>query len=104
MNCKVEYRDETGAPRRVKLVYPTHADGMGCVSVLSPLGAALLGMSVGEEAEVDIPGAGRRRICVRDIISQPEREARKRTLDEKLDDTLKHTLSASDAFAFSLRF
>jgi regulator of nucleoside diphosphate kinase len=105
MNSKVKYRDETaGMPRCVKLVYPQHADGMGRISVLSPLGAALLGLSIGQEVEADIPGAGRRRVCVRDIISQPEREARRRSLDEKLDDALKHTLPASDAFAFSLGF
>ena len=105
MNSKVKYRDEAlGLPRCVKLVYPPHGDDMGCISVLSPLGAALLGASIGDELEADIPGAGLRRLCVQDIISQPEREARRRTLDEKLDDALKHTFPASDAFSFTLGF
>jgi regulator of nucleoside diphosphate kinase len=105
MNSKVKFRDEPqGALRCVKLVYPTHADGMGRISVLSPLGTALLGAAIGEQVEVDIPGAGRRLVRVQDIVSQPEREARRRTLDEKLDHALKHTFPASDAFSFTLGF
>jgi regulator of nucleoside diphosphate kinase len=105
MNSKVMYRDETpGTPRFAKLVYPSQADGVGCLSVLSPLGAALLGAAIGDEIEADIPAAGRRRICVQDMVSQPEREARRRSLDEKLDHALKHTFPASDAFSFSLGF
>jgi regulator of nucleoside diphosphate kinase len=105
MNSKVKFRDGAqGAPRCVKLVYPTHADGAGRISVLSALGSALLGAAIGEQLEADIPGAGRRLISVQDIVSQPEREARRRTLDEKLDHALKHTFPASDAFSFTLGF
>jgi hypothetical protein len=105
MNSKLEYRDETqDTPRFVKLVYPSQADGVGRISVLSPLGAALLGASIGQDVEAEIPGAGPRRIRVRDIISQPEHESRRRSLDEKLDDALKHTFPASDAFSFSFGF
>jgi regulator of nucleoside diphosphate kinase len=105
MNSKVKFRDEPQAASRcVKLAYPTHADGMGRISVLSPLGTALLGAAIGDEVEADIPGAGRRLIRVHDIVSQPEREARRRTLDEKLDQALKHTFPASDAFSFTLGF
>jgi regulator of nucleoside diphosphate kinase len=93
MNSKVTYRDDdTGAAKSVKLVYPTQADGVGCVSVLSPLGSTLLGAAIGQELEAEIPGAGRRRLRVHDVISQPEREARR------------PRLAASDAFAFSLGF
>lgn len=105
MNSKVEFRDQTqDMPRFVKLVYPWQADGVGCISVLSPLGTALLGASVGEDVEAEIPGAGRRRIRVQDVISQPEREARKRSLGEKSDDATKRTFSTSDTFSFSLGF
>ena len=103
MNSRLKYRDETpGEPRCAKLVYPREADGMRRISVLSPLGTALLDAAIGEEVEADIPGAGRRRIRVQDIVSQPEREARRRTLDEKLDQALKHTFPASDALSFAL--
>lgn len=71
---------------------PSQADGVGCVSVISPLGTALLGAAVGQELDVDIPGAGRALLRVEDVISQPEREVRR------------PRLAASDAFSFSLGF
>jgi regulator of nucleoside diphosphate kinase len=105
MNSKVRYRDEAvDTSRDVKLVYPEHADGWARISVLSPLGAALLGLSVGQEVEARFPGLGIRRLRVQAIISQPEREARKLSIDEKLDEALKHTFPASDPFSLSLGF
>lgn len=46
----VTYRDvATGTERRVQLVYPGQADAeAGRVSIVSPLGAALIGLSVGQ--------------------------------------------------------
>ena len=45
----VEYRDDlTGRTMRVRLVWPEHADiSRGRVSVLTPVGVALLGLSAG---------------------------------------------------------
>jgi len=50
MYSQVEYRDEsTGAVRRVELVYPHEADiGRGRISVLTPVGAGLLGLAAGQ--------------------------------------------------------
>jgi regulator of nucleoside diphosphate kinase len=50
MGQEVEYRDETaGTVRKVTLVYPVDADiGQGKISVLTPIGAALIGVGVGE--------------------------------------------------------
>jgi regulator of nucleoside diphosphate kinase len=49
MHSHVEYRDEaTGTVRRVELVYPHEADiAQGRVSVLTPVGAGLLGLAAG---------------------------------------------------------
>ncbi|WP_043764892.1 nucleoside diphosphate kinase regulator [Algiphilus aromaticivorans] len=46
----VTYREvDSGAVRRVQLVYPCQADvAAGRISVVSPLGAALIGLSVGQ--------------------------------------------------------
>jgi regulator of nucleoside diphosphate kinase len=46
----VEYRDETtGRALRVRLAWPEHADiSRGSVSVLTPVGVALLGLSPGD--------------------------------------------------------
>jgi regulator of nucleoside diphosphate kinase len=57
MNSRVEFKDErTGKNRIVQLVYPGDADASaGRVSVLAPIGAALLGLSVGESIEWPLP-------------------------------------------------
>jgi hypothetical protein len=104
MHTKLKYDDAQGLPRYVKLVYPWQADGMGRISVLSSLGTALLGTAIGVEVQADIPGAGRRRIRVEDIVSQPERKARRRTLDDKMEPALKHTFPPSYGLSFTLGF
>ena len=102
MNSRVRFTDG-GVRRHAKLVYPREADGRGRVSVLSPLGTALLGLSAGQEIEAKFPGGARRRIRVQAVIAQPERTHRP-SIDEKLDEALKQTFPASDPFAFALGF
>ena len=54
------------------LVYPADADiDEGKISVLAPLGLALLGARVGQVVEFDAP-AGLRRLRVQKILYQPE--------------------------------
>ncbi|MBS0274582.1 MAG: nucleoside diphosphate kinase regulator [Proteobacteria bacterium] len=50
MGSQVEYRDEdTRQIRSIRLVYPLEADpGNGLISVLTPIGAALIGLSEGQ--------------------------------------------------------
>jgi regulator of nucleoside diphosphate kinase len=50
MGCEVEFRDETtGRVQTVTLVYPDEADiARGKVSVLTPIGIALIGLGVGK--------------------------------------------------------
>lgn len=59
LNSTVTYRQEPGGTRRsVVLVHPVEADAaLGRISVLSPVGLALLGRSAGSVVEVDVPGA-----------------------------------------------
>ncbi len=49
MGSTILYRDGArGAPRRVELVYPSYADvALGRISILTPVGAALIGMRAG---------------------------------------------------------
>lgn len=73
MNSIVDYEDvATGERRQVRLVYPKDADaGAGKVSVLAPIGAALLGLRVGQEIEWPTPGRTRR-VRVLAVRYQPE--------------------------------
>lgn len=62
IGSEVTFRENSGGVvRTVHLVFPTDADiDKGCVSVLTPLGAALLGLSVGQDIAWEIGGRVRR--------------------------------------------
>lgn len=52
MGTKVEYRTEDGNTRRITLVYPAEANiAERKVSILTPIGTALLGLSVGSSID-----------------------------------------------------
>ncbi|MGN6147161.1 MAG: nucleoside diphosphate kinase regulator [Rhizomicrobium sp.] len=53
MGSQVEYRDEdTGQVRSIQLVYPSESDPEhGRISVLTPIGAALIGLAEGQSIE-----------------------------------------------------
>lgn len=71
MGSKVEFKDDTtGQARTVTLVYPPDADfGAGKLSVLSPVGAALIGLSVGQSIEWQTPSGGWRSLTVMQVSS-----------------------------------
>lgn len=76
MNCLVSYRQEPGGTQRtVAVVHPGLADpSRGRISVLSPVGRALLGRKRGSTASIDVPGG--RALTVRVLqIERPLREA-----------------------------
>lgn len=75
MHSRVIYRDEnTGMTREVELVYPDEADPMaGRVSVLAPVGCALLGLRAGQAIDWDLPGGKVHRLRVERVLSQPRR-------------------------------
>lgn len=66
MGATVEYRDDTtGQVRTIVLAYPDQADlGAGKISVLSPVGAALIGLSVGQSIEWQAPAGEWRSLTV----------------------------------------
>ena len=66
MGTKVEFRDDsTNQERTVTLVYPDEADlAAGKLSVLSPVGAALIGLSAGQSIEWQTPSGGWRSLTV----------------------------------------
>lgn len=73
MNSKVRVRDlKSDEQETYTLVYPEDADiNDGRLSVLAPLGRALLGATAGDVVEVNAP-AGLRKIKVERILYQPE--------------------------------
>ncbi|MCF7222640.1 nucleoside diphosphate kinase regulator [Marilutibacter chinensis] len=74
MNSVARVRDETsGAVREIALVYPRDADGdPGRVSILAPIGTALLGLRVGSTIRWPLPGGRSTRLTVEAISYQPE--------------------------------
>lgn len=75
LDSRVRYLDEKdGVRRTVSLVYPSQADAaQGKVSVLAPVGTALLGLSEGQAIEWDFPDGSRRRLKLEKVLHQPER-------------------------------
>jgi regulator of nucleoside diphosphate kinase len=74
MNSTVVFEDEgTGESREVTLCYPQDAKGNpGRVSVLAPVGSALLGLSAGQSVQLVVPGGRTRRLRVVSVPYQPE--------------------------------
>jgi regulator of nucleoside diphosphate kinase len=73
MNSRLRLTDaDTGEQKRVTLVFPGMANAdEGKISVLAPLGTALLGYRVGELVEWNVP-SGLRRLRIDAIEYQPE--------------------------------
>jgi regulator of nucleoside diphosphate kinase len=80
MHSRVRYLDEsTGERRDVQIVYPEQADvAAGRISVLAPVGAALLGLSVGQGIEWRFPDGRTRRLRVEALLFQPESHVSRR--------------------------
>jgi regulator of nucleoside diphosphate kinase len=72
MNTELEYRDEsTGATRRVTLVYPEAQDiAAWKISVLTPVGAALIGLAAGQTIAFEDRTGETRRLTVTRIFGR----------------------------------
>jgi len=73
MNSKVVLFDlATRKKETYTLVFPEDADiSQGKISILAPIGTAMLGYRIGDTFEWQVP-AGKRRLKVKRIIYQPE--------------------------------
>jgi len=74
MNSRVIFENETTRERReVTLVYPGNADiDAGRISVLVPVGTALLGLRVGQSIDWELPGGEKQRYRIVGVPFQPE--------------------------------
>lgn len=73
MNSRARLKDlEKGSTLEYTLVYPNDANfAEGKISVLAPIGAAMIGYRVGDEIEWEVPG-GLRHFKVEEVLYQPE--------------------------------
>ena len=72
MNSAVRLKDlDSGETRVYRLIFPTQTRTSDAVSVLAPIGTAMLGYRVGDVIEWRVP-KGIRRLKVLEVIYQPE--------------------------------
>lgn len=75
MNSTVRFKVQSSSQEfELTLVYPKDIDTSGCkISILAPVGSALLGLSQGDEIEWPKPGGGVLHVHIEEVIYQPER-------------------------------
>lgn len=76
MNSTVRFKVASSSEEfRLTLVYPKDVDEKGgTISILAPVGSALLGLSQGDEIEWPGPGGKKIQVRIEEITWQPERE------------------------------
>lgn len=74
MNSRVEFRDEgNGAVRTVQIVFPHRADiSRDRISILTPVAAALIGLSQGDEITCRFHDGQSRRLSVQKVFPATE--------------------------------
>ena len=74
MNSRVVFEDEASGERReITLVYPGNADiDAGRISVLVPVGTALLGLRAGQSIDWQLPNGDKRRYRIVSVPFQGE--------------------------------
>ncbi|KAA3629765.1 MAG: nucleoside diphosphate kinase regulator [Proteobacteria bacterium] len=74
MNSRVRFALESGEEFSLTLVYPKDMDGSADrISIIAPVGSALLGLSAGEHIEWPRPGGGILKVRLVEVVYQPER-------------------------------
>ncbi len=84
MNSQVRLRDLDSKETMIfTLVFPDEANiDSGKISVLSPIGTAILGYATGKTIAWQVP-AGKRRIKIEEVLYQPEAAAKPSKTDNK---------------------
>lgn len=74
MHARCTYIDTCiGMQRSIELVYPDEADpAMGKISVLTPVGSALIGLKVGQEITWEFPNGSMRCLMVSSVSQRTE--------------------------------
>ncbi len=74
MNSVIYFKNgETGKESKIKLVYPKDADvTKGNVSILAPVGTAVLGLRVGQQIKWPMPTGKKVILTITSVVYQPE--------------------------------
>jgi regulator of nucleoside diphosphate kinase len=74
MNSRVRFRDQTtGKEREATLVFPHQASAAeGRISIFAPIGAALIGLRVGDTIEWPLPNGRATTLEIVAVLYQPE--------------------------------
>ncbi|WP_166840109.1 nucleoside diphosphate kinase regulator [Rheinheimera pleomorphica] len=74
MNSTVRFRLANGKQSTLTLVYPKDLDQSGDkISILAPVGSALLGLKCGDTINWPLPSGNMSSITVEEVLYQPER-------------------------------
>lgn len=73
MNTRMRVKDlDSGKEMTIQLVFPSEADyEEGKISIMAPIGTALIGYGAGDSVEWEVP-AGIRRLKIEEVLYQPE--------------------------------
>ncbi len=84
MHSRCIYIDENvGVQREIELVYPGEAEpAEGKVSVLAPIGSALLGLAAGQSIDWKLPGGRVHRLRLVSVLRQPDAATDKQAADQ----------------------
>ena len=75
MNSTVRFRLGNGKTSTLTLVYPKDAAQTdNTISVLAPVGCALIGLTAGDTINWPLPNGDMSTITVEEVVYQPERE------------------------------
>ncbi len=74
MNSQIKFLNiDDNKEMIITIVYPNDADfSKGRISVLAPLGSALIGLKIGEEIDWQFPTGKSKRLRILEILYQPE--------------------------------
>ena len=77
MNSRVKFiEDASGKTFELTLVYPQQAGQPESISILAPVGSALLGLRVGQTIQWPMPGGKTSELRLLEVLEQPEAEGR----------------------------
>lgn len=73
MNSTIRFIDDSNDSEfELTLVYPKDAGAEKTISVLAPIGSALLGLSVNQSISWEVPGIKKAQLRVLEVTRQPE--------------------------------